>query len=121
MYCSSLDKPTPIAYTAFMQTLVLVGMLTDLLIKRKVSRKAFSEKYELSERTVTRYIDVLAGGGVPIESRKGLGGGYVLPERYKLDRFLFSDAERARIAEALRKTMGTYEDGLNQTILDKLV
>ena len=103
-----------------MQTIVLVGMLTDLLIKRKVSRKSFAEKYELCERTVTRYVNVLAEAGIPIESRKGLEGGYVLGEEYKLDRFLFSDAERARIAEVLRGSMDTYDDGLNRMILDKL-
>ena len=104
-----------------MQTMVIVGILTDLLIKRKVSRAALAEKYELCERTVTRYIDVLAGGGVPIESRKGLGGGYVLSDDYKLDRFLFTEPERARIAAVLRDTADAYGDGLNQAILDKLI
>ena len=107
-------------YTFPMQPLVLVGILTDLLIKRKVSRKTFAKKYEMSERTVTRYVGLLAEAGIPVESRKGLDGGYVLAEEYKLGRFLFSDAERARIAEALRTTADTYGDGLNEAILSKI-
>ena len=91
-----------------------------MLIKRKIPRNYLSEKYEMSARTVTRYIDVLTKSGIPIESRKGTGGGYILPADYKLDRMLLTDAERARIAEVLRHTLPLYTDELNRQILSKL-
>ncbi|MCL2062251.1 MAG: HTH domain-containing protein [Firmicutes bacterium] len=103
-----------------MQILVLVGILLDLLIKRKVSRGYLADKYEMSPRTITRYVDTLGKAGIPVISRLGIGGGYYLEDGYKIDRLLFDDAERARIAAALNATLHNFGDDLNQKILDKL-
>ena len=43
-----------------MQNSVLIGMLTTLLAKDKVRAEEFAEKYEISTRTVIRYIDALS-------------------------------------------------------------
>ncbi len=103
-----------------MQTTVLIEMFTTLLVRRKITREALSEKFELSTRTITRYIDVLSKAGIPIESRAGIGGGYSLPDDFKLDRMLFCPAEYGRIARALADTEHLYPDALNRTLLDKL-
>jgi predicted DNA-binding transcriptional regulator YafY len=103
-----------------MQLMVIVSILKDLLVKRKCSRAALSEKYELSERTITRYIEVLGNAGIPIESRAGIGGGYFLADDYTLERPPFSPAEYRRIAQSLTDTADKYPDGLNQKILSKI-
>ncbi|MCL2847352.1 MAG: HTH domain-containing protein [Firmicutes bacterium] len=103
-----------------MQTLVIIQIFIDLLIKRKVTRSYLSEKYEMSTRTITRYVDVLSQAGVPIESITGLGGGYVLPSNYKLERQLFSKEELVRIRSTLSQTSAEFADDLNEKILEKL-
>jgi len=100
--------------------MVLISIFLDLTIKKKVTAGYLSEKYELSTRTIYRYIDTLASGGVPIISLKGKDGGFMLDETYTMDRMLFNDGEYDRIREVLEATRGNYDDGLNERILRKL-
>ena len=120
MVSPPLDKKNLIPYTTPMQSIVLVGIFTDLLIKRKIPRRKLCEKYELSSRTISRYIDILTKTGIPVESHTGIGGGYVLPDDYKIDRQLFTKAENARIQESLQNTQFLFPDVLNAQILEKL-
>jgi len=103
-----------------MQTLVIIQIFTDLLIKRKVTRKYLSEKYELSPRTITRYVDVLSQAGIPILSNSGIGGGYKLPADYMLEKHTLSNKELMRIKYSLQKTSAEFADDLNAGILEKL-
>ena len=100
-----------------MQTLVLLQIYTDLLIRRKITRQALSEKYELSIRTISRYIDNLAKAGVPIESKTGQDGGYCLPIDYKIEKHSFSQAEWQRISDSLKKTAAEFGDDVNFKII----
>jgi len=100
-----------------MQTIVIIQILTNLLIKRKMTRSQLCEKFELSPRTITRYIEVLAHAGVPIESRTGEKGGYYLPDHYKIERHSFSESELNRIAYSLKKTESEFSDDINANII----
>lgn len=103
-----------------MQNSVLFGMLITLLAKKIVTREEFAEKFEVSTRTVSRYIDVLNCAGVPIISQAGFKGGYYVPDDYKLDKLLFSAEEKARIIKCLAATASTFSDKLNSAISEKL-
>ena len=103
-----------------MQTLVIIQIYTDLLIKRKVARSFLSDKYELSTRTITRYIDILTQAGIPIISTSGVGGGYKLAEDYLLEKHALKKEELLRIKASLQKTVNEFSDDLNLEIIDKL-
>ena len=62
---------------------ILIAMLFDLLAKRKVTAVYLAEKYELSVRTVYRYIDHMSLK-IPIYIRWGRNGGICIPDNFKL-------------------------------------
>ena len=62
---------------------ILIAMLFDLLAKRKVTAVYLAEKYELSVRTVYRYIDHMSLK-IPIYIRRGRNGGICIPDNFKL-------------------------------------
>lgn len=100
-----------------MQNWVLYGIMLTLLTKKKASRQYLAEKFEISERTVSRYIDTLAESGVPIYSIAGREGGYSISDEYKLDNTLFSPEELSRIITCVK---AIPEDKINKSVIDKL-
>lgn len=62
---------------------ILIAMLFDLLAKRKVTAVYLAEKYELSVRTVYRYIDHMSLK-IPVYIRRGRNGGICIPDNFKL-------------------------------------
>lgn len=66
-----------------MKFAILLDILFDLLIKRKVTAPYLAEKHELSVRTVYRYIDLLSMT-VPVYVKRGRDGGICISDSYKL-------------------------------------
>ena len=100
-----------------MQNWVLYGIMMTLLIKKKASRRYLAEKYEVSERTISRYVDVLSEAGVPIYSLAGKEGGYAISDEYKMDKTLFSPEELRRIVTCVK---AAPDDSIKSSVLDKL-
>jgi predicted DNA-binding transcriptional regulator YafY len=102
-----------------MQVSVMFGMLLTMLNKKIVTRKYLAEKYEISERTVSRYVDTLCAGGVPIYSMHGPNGGYAISEEYKVDKSYFTQEEIQTIISALGATNSINNDKTSSFIIDK--
>ncbi|MCL2675065.1 MAG: YafY family transcriptional regulator [Firmicutes bacterium] len=102
-----------------MQFSVILGMLLTILNSRKVTRTQLAEKFELDKRTVSRYIEILATAGVPIESISGKSGGLRIPDDYRLDNSFFSKEELSRLSVCLNAMQSSFDDGLNSLLLDK--
>lgn len=79
---------------------VLIGMLLELLQKRKVTANYFAEKYGISQRTTYRYVAVLSAHA-PIEIVRGRNGGIRISDAYKLPVGFLSEEEHAAALEAL--------------------
>ena len=60
---------------------ILLSILFDLLIKRKITASYIAEKHEISPRTVYRYIDALSLA-VPIYVKRGRDGGFCISDNY---------------------------------------
>lgn len=101
-----------------MDNAVLYGIMLTLLNKKKVTKKYLSEKYEMSERNVIRYIDAIAAGGVPVFSIRGKYGGYCISSEFKLDSTYFTDEELKRIISAVKND--ARHDGTSTSIVDKI-
>ena len=53
----------------------LIGILSILLQKEKVTAPELAERIEVSRRTVNRDIENLCMAGIPISTTQGVGGG----------------------------------------------
>lgn len=89
--------------------------------KKLVRREEIASHYEVSPRTIQRYVDELIAGGVPIESAPGRRGGYYLPDNYKVPFVLFKPEELSRLTTCIDALSSTFNDGVNRDVKDKLV
>lgn len=71
----------------------LIGIITILLQRDKVTAPELAERFEVSRRTITRDIENLCKAGIPIIAIPGYGGGISIDDRYKIDKTLFSKDE----------------------------
>ncbi len=79
---------------------ILLDMLFDLLSKRKITAAYLAEKYEISPRTVYRYVDLLATK-LPLSVKRGRNGGIHLSDSYRLPVGFMSADEYTAAIEAL--------------------
>ncbi len=100
-----------------MNNTVMFGILITLL-SRPATKRYLAEKFEISERTVIRYIDALAASGVPVYSIRGVKGGYAVSDEYQFDKTYFTEGELQRMLSLLKNDENG--DKLNGQISDKL-
>lgn len=101
-----------------MQNAVILGMLLTLLDRKTVTSKEFSIKYEISSRTVYRYIDTLNAAGVPVYSVSGKHGGFSIKDSFKLDAAFFTSEEYTRLVQSV--TAFDVQDKLTLSVADKV-
>ena len=80
----------------------LIGILSILLQKDKVTSAELAEKFEVSRRTILRDIEAICMAGIPIVSEQGQGGGISIMEGYKIDRTLLSSEDMKAILTGLQ-------------------
>lgn len=80
----------------------LIGILSILLQKERVTAPALAEQFEVSRRTINRDIEELCKAGIPIVTTQGAGGGIAIMDGYKMDRTLFTNKEMQDILAGLR-------------------
>ena len=84
-----------------MDTNILLDILFELLSKRKVTAKHLAEKYNVSERTIYRYVEALSQK-VPLFIKRGRNGGICLSDSYRLPVGFMSTDEYASILDGLQ-------------------
>ena len=104
-----------------MKNSVVYGILLTLLASReRVSLSFLAKKFEVSERTVRRYLDALTAAGVPVQTTRGPRGGYSVASSYKLEQSYFTAEEYERLITCLNALSGNFPDRLNRDLIDKL-
>lgn len=102
-----------------MQIPILVGILSTFLSSDKyVTANELAQKYEMSTRSIYRYVAVLSEGGVPIESQQGRGGGWRIIDTYKVKATYFTDEEYKRLIFALQSF--SLQDDVIKSVTQKL-
>lgn len=71
----------------------LLGILMQLINKKKVTAKELADHYDVSVRTIQRDMDTLTMAGIPLYADVGKNGGYSLLDHYKLDKSFLKDNE----------------------------
>ncbi len=102
-----------------MQIPILVGILSTFLSSDNyVTANELAQKYEMSTRSIYRYMAVLSEGGVPIESQQGRGGGWRIIDTYKVKATYFTDEEYKRLIFALQSF--SLQDDVIKSVTQKL-
>ena len=98
----------------------MLGILTILLQKERVTAPELAKKFEVSRRTIGRDIDALCIAGIPIITYQGSGGGISIAEGFKIDKSVLTTNELSDIVTAL-KGLGSITTRSNiERTLDKL-
>ena len=84
-----------------MQTNRLFEMIYILLDKKLVTAKELAEHFEVSTRTIYRYVETLSGAGIPIYMSKGKGGGIALLPEFVLNKAVITEQEKEDILSSL--------------------
>lgn len=71
----------------------LIGILSILLQRDKITSQEVAEKFEVSRRTILRDIESINIAGIPIVSEQGQDGGISIMNGYKIDRTLLSSGD----------------------------
>ena len=80
----------------------LIGILSILLQREKVTAPELAEQFEVSRRTIQRDIESLCRAGIPIATTQGSGGGIFIMEGYRVDRTVLTAPEMQAILAGLR-------------------
>lgn len=98
----------------------LLGIITTLQQKEKVTAPELAEKFEVSRRTIQRDVEAICKAGIPVVTYQGGDGGIALAKGYKLDKRVMSVSELQNIISGL-KSIGSVSDSKDIAVLiDKL-
>ena len=102
-----------------MQIPVLLGIMSTLLAADEtVNAQELAQKFEISKRSVYRYVAMLSEGGIPIETRMGRNGGWGIVDTYKLKATYFTEEEYQRLIFALQSF--SLQDDVTKNAIQKL-
>ncbi|MGE5390331.1 MAG: helix-turn-helix transcriptional regulator, partial [Deltaproteobacteria bacterium] len=84
----------------------LVSIIMILLDKERIGAQELADMFEVSSRTIYRDIDSINMAGIPVCSISGVGGGFEIMQKYKIDRKVFSTADLSAILMGLSSLSG---------------
>lgn len=96
---------------------IMLGILFDLLAKKSVTASYLAEKYEVSKRSIYRYINCIEMAGIPIYTNRGNGGGFAIVDTYKLPSSFMTITE----LEQTISTLSAICDGVPNKTLESAV
>lgn len=89
---------------------IMLKILMQLLSKRKITAKEIAERYDISVRSVYRYVEELNVCGVPIDVERGRYGGLTVADTFRLPTGYFTREEYAAAINALDAMAGQVHD-----------
>jgi predicted DNA-binding transcriptional regulator YafY len=99
---------------------IMVKILMQLLSKRKLTAKEIADKYEISIRSVYRYIEELNVSGIPVDCARGRYGGITIADTFRLPAGYFTKEEYASAINALTAFSTQLNDQAALSALEKL-
>ena len=95
-------------------------MVYTLLYREVVSAAEFAEYFNVSTRTIYRYVDELSLANIPIYMKKGKNGGISLLPDYTLNKVFLSDEEKSEIVASLKAFTNLKDEKNSQSTINKL-
>ncbi len=84
-----------------MRQFLILGIFVYIYRNGKTTTKEIAERFEVSPRTVYRYINSISEAGIPIISKCGYGGGVYIMDGFRLEGLCYTEEERKKIEKAL--------------------
>ena len=84
-----------------MKQYLIFGIFLYTSQRKHTTAKEIAEQFEISTRTVYRYIDALSCAGVPFVTDVGKNGGISLNPNFTLENFILSRQEKDALKDAL--------------------
>lgn len=98
----------------------LIGILSILLQRDKITAAELAEKFEVSRRTIVRDIEDISKAGIPIAASQGRNGGISIMDGFKLDRTLLSSEDMKAILTGLQGLDSVSESSRYRRLMEKL-
>lgn len=76
---------------------IMFGILLTLIRHKQTTAKYLANKFEVSERTIYRYLTVLDSNNIPITTKRGKCGGIRLNNAIPLNSVFFSASEKVAL------------------------
>ena len=99
---------------------VMLGIMMKLLSGRRVTARELADRYEISVRSVYRYVDELNVCGVPVDVSRGRYGGITVADTFRLPAGYFSREEYSAAINALDAMLSTVDDENLRSAREKL-
>ena len=99
---------------------IMVKILTLLLARRKLTARQIADRYEISMRSVYRYIEELTVADIPIDVTRGRYGGISIADTYRLPAGYFTKKEYEATVNALTAMASQVNEPAVEDALEKL-
>lgn len=99
---------------------IMLGILFTLLARRKISAGELAAKYDVSVRTIYRYVDEMTIAGVPIDIARGQSGGIYISDAFKLPKGMMTKEEYGRTVDALLAMNAQLSDPVLASAIQKI-
>lgn len=97
----------------------LIGILSVLMKRNKVTAPELAEKFEVSRRTINRDVETLLKAGIPLVTEQGAGGGISIVEGYKIDKTLLTSGEMQSVLMGLKSLSSVSGSKSFDNLMDK--
>lgn len=99
----------------------MLKILFLLLSKGKVSAKYIAQRFEISTRTVMRYLDTMSLANIPIIADSGRNGGFYIADSYKLPANFLTEKEFNAVVNSLTSYNQNMQNKSINSAIDKLL
>lgn len=99
---------------------IMIKMLLMLLSRKRVTAAEIANKFEISQRSVYRYVEELNVAGIPVDVVRGRYGGIFLADTFRLPSGYFTRGEYAAAINALSAMATQMNDEDTLSALEKL-
>ncbi|MBE5750501.1 MAG: YafY family transcriptional regulator [Clostridiales bacterium] len=99
---------------------IMLGILFELLSKKCVKAKYLAEKFEVSVRSIHRYINCLEMAGVPLYTIRGNQGGFAIVDTYKFSSSFMTVKEFEQTINALNAINSSVPNKVLDSAINKL-
>lgn len=112
------DKSNTIEYYIEMRIEIAIGIIITLLNKGKTSSRELASRFDVSTRTILRYVSILESAGIPIVTKCGQHGGIEIYNTFQLHNMFLTTQEKMSLITACSSINNIK---LRKTIQDKLL
>lgn len=98
----------------------LIGIITTLQQKGRVTAPYLAEKFEVSRRTINRDIEDICRAGIPLVTVQGSGGGIEIMHGFNIDTTVFTEDELQAVFAGLGSLDSVSENPVHKNLKDKI-